>query len=88
MLNSQKILELFVNYEEQVVTIDSLEMHSNENQRFPVVALTFWADSQDFIIWIPENSQLPCLRIPVEGVKSLDSPDSQIPRISSYRIFD
>ena len=41
MFNDQKILELLVNYEEQAVTTDSLEMHSNENQRFPVVALTF-----------------------------------------------
>ena len=82
MVNIKRILEFFVIYEETAVNTDSLEMHSNENQRFPT-ALTFLADSQVFIILIPENSKLPYLRIPGKGVKSLDSPDSQIPRISS-----
>ena len=71
MVNIKRILEFFVNYEETAVNTDSLEMHSNENQRFPT-ALTFWGESLDFIIWIPENSKLPYLRIPEKGVKSLD----------------
>ena len=33
---------------ESAVIIDSLEMHSNENQRFPT-ALTFKVESLDFI---------------------------------------
>mgnify|MGYP007045162904 CR=1 FL=1 len=78
MLDFQRILELLVHWEygsahvkESAVITDSLEMHSNEIQRFPV-ALTFWAESLDFIIWIPENSKLTHLRIPGKGVKSLD----------------